>query len=180
MRLLWPDRAGRGARWPLRGPDNSAQSEIRTQGRRRTCPKRVLIHPAVDNGVPHHRRAEFAGATLTCHCKTDPVKVHVGAQVAHNHACGCTKCWKPQGAIFAQIAVVSRDKVDVTANGQKLHIVDPNAAIQRHACSVCGVHMFGPQRKHQTCVPTAWISFTPNSPTSRASRRRRLPRSSRR
>ena len=36
-----------------------------------------------------------------------------------------------------------RDKVEVTSNGQKLGIVDPSAAIQRHACKVCGVHMFG-------------------------------------
>jgi S-(hydroxymethyl)glutathione synthase len=106
-------------------------------------PEKVLIHPAVDNGVPHTEDPHFAGATLTCHCKTDPVTVAVGAQVAHNHACGCTKCWKPEGAIFSQIAVVSRDKVSVTANGQKLHVVDPAATIQRHACSVCGVHMYG-------------------------------------
>jgi S-(hydroxymethyl)glutathione synthase len=104
---------------------------------------KVLIHPAVDNGVPHTEDAHFAGATLTCHCTTDPVKVHVGAQCAHNHVCGCTQCWKPKGAIFSQIAVVSKDKVSVIANGQKLHVVNPKATIQRHACSVCGVHMYG-------------------------------------
>jgi S-(hydroxymethyl)glutathione synthase len=31
----------------------------------------------------------------------------------------------------------------VTANGQKLKVVDPAAAIQRHACTGCGVHMYG-------------------------------------
>jgi S-(hydroxymethyl)glutathione synthase len=31
----------------------------------------------------------------------------------------------------------------VTANADKLGIVDPSAAIQRHACKTCGVHMFG-------------------------------------
>lgn len=61
----------------------------------------------------------------------------------HNHACGCTKCWKPEGATFAVIAVVPRDKVSVVANPQKLHIVDENAAIQRHACRECGAHLFG-------------------------------------
>ena len=106
-------------------------------------PDTVLIHPAVDNGVTKTEDPHFAGAVLTCHCKEAPVRVRVGAQVAHNHVCGCTKCWKPEGAAFSQIAVVSRDKVDILENGQKLRVVDPNAAIQRHACSVCGVHMFG-------------------------------------
>jgi S-(hydroxymethyl)glutathione synthase len=31
----------------------------------------------------------------------------------------------------------------VTANEDKLHIVNPEATIQRHACKVCGVHMYG-------------------------------------
>jgi S-(hydroxymethyl)glutathione synthase len=63
--------------------------------------------------------------------------------VAFNHACGCTKCWKPQGATFSVVGVVARDNLQVTANGQKLKVVDPSAAIQRHACSQCGVHMYG-------------------------------------
>lgn len=102
----------------------------------------VKIHPAVDNGIPPAKPG-FAGGTLQCKCKTDPVKVKVSAQTAHNHVCGCTKCWKPEGAIFSQIAVVGRDAVEVVANGAKLEIVDPNAAIQRHACKECGTHMFG-------------------------------------
>lgn len=67
----------------------------------------------------------------------------VGAQTAHNHACGCSKCWKPEGATFSVIAVVPRDKVTVTAHAEKLKIVDESAAIQRHACTGCGVHMIG-------------------------------------
>lgn len=106
-------------------------------------PDTISIHPAVDGGVRSTEKPDFSGAVLSCHCTTDPVKVKVGGQVAHNHVCGCTKCWKPAGATFSQIAVVPRDQVEVIANGQKLHVVDPNAAIQRHACSVCGVHMFG-------------------------------------
>jgi S-(hydroxymethyl)glutathione synthase len=31
----------------------------------------------------------------------------------------------------------------VKANGQKLAVVDSSATIQRHACTGCGVHMFG-------------------------------------
>ena len=102
----------------------------------------VAIHPQVDRGVPVGRDG-FAGGRLSCHCATDTVVVEVADQVAHNHVCGCTKCWKPEGATFAQIAVVGRDKVRVTAHDEKLEVVDPSAAIQRHACRACGVHMFG-------------------------------------
>ena len=87
--------------------------------------------------------ASFNGGTLQCHCAIDPVVVRIDSQCAHNHACGCTKCWKPHGAIFSVVAVVPRDKVHVTANGQKLKVVDTKATIQRHACEGCGVHMFG-------------------------------------
>jgi S-(hydroxymethyl)glutathione synthase len=69
--------------------------------------------------------------------------VKLEANVAHNHACGCTKCWKPKGAVFSVVAVVGRDKVKVTANQSKLKIVDSTATIQRHACTGCGVHLFG-------------------------------------
>jgi S-(hydroxymethyl)glutathione synthase len=41
------------------------------------------------------------------------------------------------------VAVVPRDSVRVTANQNKLAIVDESATIQRHACKECGVHMFG-------------------------------------
>ena len=102
----------------------------------------VKIHPAVDNGFAPAKPG-FSGGTLQCKCKTDPVKVRVSAQTAHNHVCGCTKCWKPDGAVFSQIAVVGRDAVEVIENGVKLEIVDPSAAIQRHACKDCGTHMFG-------------------------------------
>jgi S-(hydroxymethyl)glutathione synthase len=102
----------------------------------------IPIHPAVDNGVKPGNPS-FAGGTLACKCASNPVEVKVDAQTAHNHVCGCTKCWKPEGATFAQIAVVSRDKVHVTGNAEKLKVVDANAAIQRHACTGCGVHMYG-------------------------------------
>ena len=102
----------------------------------------VKIHPAVDNGVKKGD-AGFAGGTLSCKCATDKVEVKVGAQTAHNHVCGCTQCWKPDGAVFSQVAVVGRDSVEVIANGQKLKIVDASKTIQRHACTGCGVHMYG-------------------------------------
>ena len=102
----------------------------------------VRIHPAVDNGVKPGS-SSFGGGELKCHCTTDKVKVEVGAQTAHNHVCGCSKCWKPKGAPFSQVAVVSRDKVSVKENGRKLDRVDAHAAIQRYACKGCGVHMYG-------------------------------------
>lgn len=102
----------------------------------------VSIHPAVDNGVTQGD-ADFSGGTLSCNCVTDKVEVTVSAQTAHNHVCGCSKCWKPNGALFSQVAVVSRDALSVTANEDKLKIVDESAAIQRHACTGCGAHMYG-------------------------------------
>jgi S-(hydroxymethyl)glutathione synthase len=102
----------------------------------------VSIHPSVDNGVG--KGAEnFQGGTLVCKCAQNPVEVTVKAQCAHNHVCGCTKCWKPSGALFSLVSVVPRDSVTVTANGEKLKVVDSSATIQRHACTVCGVHMYG-------------------------------------
>ncbi|KMK65183.1 S-(hydroxymethyl)glutathione synthase [Puniceibacterium sp. IMCC21224] len=102
----------------------------------------VRIHPAVDNGVKPGA-AGFGGGALKCHCTTDKVVVEISGQTAHNHVCGCSKCWKPKGATFSQVAVVSRDKVAVTENGEKLDRVDAHAAIQRYACKGCGVHMYG-------------------------------------
>jgi len=78
-----------------------------------------------------------------CGCSQNKVAVAIKGQVAHNHVCGCTKCWKPKGALFSQVAVVPRDNVSVIANGDKLEVVDPKATIQRHACKECGVHMYG-------------------------------------
>jgi S-(hydroxymethyl)glutathione synthase len=100
------------------------------------------IHPAVDNGVKAGD-PNFAGGTLHCKCNTNPVEVTIKGNTAHNHVCGCTKCWKPSGALFSMVAVVPRDNLKVTANGDKLKVVDASAAIQRHACSGCGVHMYG-------------------------------------
>ena len=102
----------------------------------------ISIHPSVDNGI-RPGASNFSGGTLSCQCKSEPVTVSIRGNVAHNHACGCTKCWKPKGAMFSVVAVVPKDNVQVTANEQKLKIVDASATIQRHACAACGVHMFG-------------------------------------
>jgi S-(hydroxymethyl)glutathione synthase len=102
----------------------------------------VKIHPSVDGGLTPAAK-DFAGGTLSCRCASQKVTVSIGSQVAHNHVCGCTKCWKPAGALFSQVAVVPKDKVKVTANESKLKAVDPSATIKRYACTGCGVHMYG-------------------------------------
>ncbi len=102
----------------------------------------ISIHPAVDKGVKPGS-PNFSGGTLVCKCASNPVEVNITSQCAHNHVCGCTKCWKPEGALFSQVAVVPRDKLRVSKNAEKLKVADANAAIQRHACTGCGVHMYG-------------------------------------
>lgn len=102
----------------------------------------VKIHPSVDGGVKPGLPG-FAGGVLRCLCAHDPVEVTVSAQSAHNHVCGCTKCWKPEGAVFSMVAVVPRQAVTVTAHPEKLAIVNADAPIQRHACTGCGAHMYG-------------------------------------
>lgn len=109
---------------------------------------RIAIHPAVDTGFKASS-ASFSGGTLVCNCSNSPVRVRVHGDIAHNHACGCTKCWKPEGAVFSVVAVAPTDKIEVLENGDKLAVVDPSALIQRHACKACGVHMYGPvEREH--------------------------------
>lgn len=101
-----------------------------------------IIHPkaAAPSSQDH---AEFQGGTLRCHCADSPVVVQISAQSSHNHLCGCSQCWKPDGALFSQIAVVPREAVTVTENGDKLGLVDPSAVIHRYACRDCGVHLVG-------------------------------------
>jgi S-(hydroxymethyl)glutathione synthase len=116
----------------------------------------VHIHPSVDNGVKQGS-GNFAGGTLVCKCQDRPVKIGIKGDVAHNHACGCTKCWKPDGVAFSVVAVVPRENVTVLENGDKLQIVDSSAAIQRYACKECGTHMYG--RIENTAHPFYGLDF---------------------
>ena len=111
----------------------------------------ISIHPAVDNGV-RPGSPNFAGGTLACKCASNPVEVSVTSQCAYNHVCGCTKCWKPAGALFSQVAVVPRDKLRVSKNAEKLKVVDTNAAIQRYACRDCGRAHVWSHREHEASV----------------------------
>ncbi len=101
----------------------------------------ISIHPVVDQGVKPGAQ-DFAGGTLVCRCDQNPVEVMIKGQCAHNHVCGCTKCWKPEGALFSQVATVSRENLSLSANEHKLETVDPSATFERHACRECGVHMY--------------------------------------
>lgn len=114
------------------------------EGNKTSAPKysHVKIHPGVDGGIKPAKEG-FNGGTLKCHCSNNPVVVQVSSQVAHNHVCGCSKCWKPDGAVFSQIAVVGKEHVKVLENEDKLEVVDPSAVIKRHACRECGAHMYG-------------------------------------
>ncbi len=114
------------------------------------------IHPGVDQGLKAGA-ANFAGGTLSCKCPDKKVTVSIKGQAAHNHVCGCTKCWKPAGALFAQIAVTPRENLKVTANEDKLKVVDPSATIKRYACTGCGVHMYG--RIDNTGHPLYGVDF---------------------
>lgn len=114
------------------------------------------LHPSIDNGIQAGADG-FSGGTLACHCAQNPIKVKVDSQSAYNHACGCTKCWKPKGAMFSIAAVVPRTKLRVIEHAEKLTVIDPKATIQRHACSQCGVHMYG--RIENTAHPLYGFDF---------------------
>ncbi|KAJ5281732.1 S-(hydroxymethyl)glutathione synthase [Penicillium angulare] len=106
------------------------------------------IHPLIDNGLTKGDPS-FAGGSLHCRCASNQVVVSLKGNIAHNHACGCSKCWKPAGALFSVVGVIPRDQVKVEANESKLHVVDSSAVIQRHACKECGAHLYGRiEREH--------------------------------
>ena len=102
----------------------------------------VKIHPSVDNGVKPGTKG-FKGGKLSCKCASNPVEVTLASDVAFNHACGCSKCWKPEGAAFSVVAVVGPRQALRHRQRQQAEGRGPSAAIQRHACNGCGVHMFG-------------------------------------
>lgn len=100
------------------------------------------LHPLINNGI-QPGDSNLSGGTLVCHCKDSPVEVELSSNVAHNHACGCSKCWKPDGALFSLVGVVPVEKLKVKSGENKLKAVDENAVIVRNACKDCGVHMYG-------------------------------------
>ncbi|MEV5020437.1 SRPBCC family protein [Sphingobium sp. LMA1-1-1.1] len=101
----------------------------------------IAIHPCVDAG--QRPQSEEPVEHLTCKCTSDPVEASVVGPVYHSHLCGCSKCWKPEGALFALTAVAPSSSIQIRSNAAKLAIVDENQSIQRHACTSCGAHMVG-------------------------------------
>ncbi|KAL3952043.1 hypothetical protein ACCO45_013760 [Purpureocillium lilacinum] len=107
--------------------------------RRKALTERSIpLHPSIDSGLKLGSK-DFKGGRLRCHCASEKVEVQLASNVSHNHICGCSKCWKPDGALFSVIAVIPRDQLTVAANGHKLRVVDEEATIRRHACSSCGL-----------------------------------------
>jgi len=104
---------------------------------------RISLHSSIDAAGIQKGDDDFTGGTLRCQCTNDTVEVTVGSQIAFNHACGCTKCWKPAGALFSVVGVVPREKVAVKEHGEKWKVVDESATIQRHACTAYGTHLYG-------------------------------------
>jgi S-(hydroxymethyl)glutathione synthase len=100
---------------------------------------RSELHPSV--AAPD--APPTTSATLRCLCPSEQVEVTLSEAVQHNHLCGCSKCWKPEGALLAQTAVVAADAAAISAHGEKLVPVDLTSAIRRHACKDCGAHLIG-------------------------------------
>lgn len=99
----------------------------------------LALHPAVDAQAI----GSIVGATLRCKCVIKPVEMTVTEPVYHNHLCGCSRCWKPATALFAQIAVAPAGSVVERANAAKLECVDTTQKIERYRCRACGTHMVG-------------------------------------
>ena len=78
----------------------------------------IKLHPSIDKGIAKAGAKNFGGGTLTCNCATDPVTVALHSQSAHNHACGCTKCWKPEGAVFSIVAVLLSSKEPINIDSE--------------------------------------------------------------
>ena len=58
--------------------------------------KLISLHPLINKGVFGKAKKNFAGGTLSCKCADNPVVIEIKGQTAHNHACGCSRCWKPE------------------------------------------------------------------------------------
>ncbi len=108
----------------------------------------VHIHNRVDSGLKP-ASSHFADGTLVCKCHDALVKVKIEGSIHYNYVCGCTKCWKPAGASFSVVAVVPRANLIASENGQKLHIVNPSAALRLRRVRRAPLR---PDRKHQAAV----------------------------
>lgn len=134
-------------RWPSLDTDtreafNDTNRRLKERAEARVLAS-VALHPSLEGERPPAGGESFAGKTLRCACPSEPVEVRLSEDIAHNHLCGCSKCWRPAGYLFAQTAVVPTGSLEVTAHLGKLQVVDATQSIKRHACIACGVHLFG-------------------------------------
>ena len=100
----------------------------------------ISIHPAVDGGVKPGSRICRRHADLQV--RTSPVTVSQGRRRTQPRL-RLHQVLEAPGRELRADRGTGRDNVKVTANEQKLKVVDPSATIQRHACTGCGVHMYG-------------------------------------
>src|SRR5690606_22849816 len=97
-----------GSRRGPREPDIANESSTRASA------MALAMKPGVVQGAGFGR-GDCSGGTLGGHCRDGPVAVKVSAWVAYDHVSGCTKCCKPEGALFSMVAVVPRDKLEIVA-----------------------------------------------------------------
>ncbi|MGO7565519.1 hypothetical protein ACC754_41715, partial [Rhizobium johnstonii] len=81
----------------------------------------------------------------------------IKSDIAHNHACGCTKCWKPEVFVFSVVAVAPTESIEVQENGYKLAVVDSTALILTFTGLIA--HL-------QTSVPPAKAASVARKPES--------------
>jgi S-(hydroxymethyl)glutathione synthase len=119
----------------------------------------ISIEEETDNGDFYSSRRRSRPQSCGCKLRRRYAVLQVFRQKGYriDQVCGCTKCWKPSGALFSQIAVTPRENLKVTANEDKLKVVDPSATIKRYACTGCGVHMYG--RIDNTGHPLYGVDF---------------------
>ena len=102
--------AKKAAKKTKKAAKKAAKKTAKKTAAKRSVPA-IALHPGIDQGFAKSAKKSFAGGKLTCNCASDPVVVEIAAQSAHNHACGCSKCWKPQGASLTFIHTeLSKDK----------------------------------------------------------------------
>ena len=101
----------------------------------------VAIHPLIDSNVSP--AAETHSSTLRCHCTANPVVLRVDGPIYHTHLCGCSRCWRPEAAVFALTAVVPAGRTVLESGRDKLQVVDAAQPIKRYRCRDCGVHVQG-------------------------------------
>ncbi|WP_108610617.1 SRPBCC family protein [Aminobacter sp. MSH1] len=110
----------------------------------------VRLHPAAQLSGQTSRASASTKTVLSCRCGQSPVRLELTQPVRHNHLCGCSKCWKAEGALFSQVAVVPGGSSTILSGEDKLTPVDPQQSIVRYACRDCGTHLIGrvPDKNH--------------------------------